>query len=200
MKNLSHYALLLGVAFVAIAGSPVASANAEAVADPEPTLRGAAEGHFLIGTAAMASQLGNQAMAELVVQEFNVLTPENEMKPDQLHPRKGEYDWRQADAIVEFAEKHDMQVIGHTLVWHQQSPKFLFEDEAGQPLPRDEALANMKEHIQTIVGRYKGRIHGWDVVNEAIDDAGPYLRDTPALRAIGEDYIAKAFAYAGGRP
>jgi endo-1,4-beta-xylanase len=90
-----------------------------------------------------------------------------------------------------------MQVIGHTLCWHQQSPAWLFQDENGKPLPREAALANLKSHVHGVVGHFKGKIRGWDVVNEAISDGpGGMLRDTPARRAIGDDYVVKAFQFA----
>lgn len=89
-----------------------------------------------------------------------------------------------------------MKVIGHALVWHHQTPPWMFEDAAGKPLSRAVALANLRAHITTVVRHFKGRVHGWDVVNEAVADDGPYLRDTPALRAIGEDYVAHAFRFA----
>ena len=161
-----------------------------------PTLRQTAKGRFLVGCALMADQLDDPKLANLVAEQFDCITPENEMKPDFVHPRPGVFTFEAADKIVAFAEAHDMRVIGHCLVWHQQSPRWLFEDEGGKPLPRDVALANLKEHIQTIMRHFKGRVYGWDVVNEAVDDAGPYLRDTPALRAIGEDYVARAFEFA----
>ena len=185
-----------------IAFAVIGLASLAAAQETQPSLREelplkeAAGERFLIGFAAMSYQLNDPQIAALVTRHFNTLTPENEMKPQSVHPAPGEWNWEAADQLVEFAEQNDMKLIGHTLVWHQQSPRFLFEDEDGKPLSREVALANMKEHIQTVVGRYKGRVHGWDVVNEAIDDGGPYLRDTPALRAIGEDYIVKAFEFA----
>ncbi len=90
-----------------------------------------------------------------------------------------------------------MKVVGHNLCWHSQTPAWMFRDEDGKPLPRDDALRNLKAHIDGVVGHFKGKVIGWDVVNEAISDAGDdYLRDTPAQRAIGDDYIVKAFEFA----
>src|SRR5689334_13368376 len=88
-----------------------------------------------------------------------------------------------------------MFVIGHTLVWHSQVPPWVFQDAQGQPQTRDALLARMKDHIDTVVGRYKGRIKGWDVVNEALNEDGS-LRETPWMKIIGPDYIEKAFQYA----
>jgi endo-1,4-beta-xylanase len=89
-----------------------------------------------------------------------------------------------------------MEVIGHTLVWHQQAPKWLFEEDDGRPLSREQALANMKDHITAVMRHYRGKVKGWDVVNEAINDGPGDLRDTPARRAIGDDYVLKAFQVA----
>ncbi len=90
-----------------------------------------------------------------------------------------------------------MKVVGHTLCWHGQTPPWMFRGADGKPLPRDEALRNLKGHIDAVVGHFKGKVIGWDVVNEAISDAKDgYLRDTPARRAIGDDYIVKAFEFA----
>ncbi len=89
-----------------------------------------------------------------------------------------------------------MTVIGHTLVWHQQSPAWMFSDENKQPLSREAALENLRAHIHGVMKHYKGKVKGWDVVNEAIGDSEPYLRDTPARKAIGDDFVIKAFQFA----
>ena len=94
-----------------------------------------------------------------------------------------------------FGEKNHMFIVGHTLVWHNQTPAWVFQDDHGNPVDRETLLARMREHIHTVVGRYKGRIAGWDVVNEALNEDGT-LRQSPWLKIIGEDYIAKAFQFA----
>jgi endo-1,4-beta-xylanase len=161
------------------------------------TLRQAANGRFLIGTAVSSRHLGNPKLSALIAEQFDCLTAENEFKPASLHPRPGEFRFATADKIVDFARQHRMKVIGHTLCWHSRSPAFLYRGVDGKPLPRDEALKNLKDHIDGVMGHFKGKVVGWDVVNEAISDAkGEYLRDTPARRAIGDDYIVKAFEFA----
>jgi endo-1,4-beta-xylanase len=112
-----------------------------------------------------------------------------------VHPQPGTYDFAAPDQYVAFGEKNGMFVIGHTLVWHSQTPRWVFQDANGKPVSRDTLLARMRDHIQTVVGRYKGRIKGWDVVNEALNEDGT-LRRSPWLTIIGDDYIAKAFEYA----
>lgn len=160
------------------------------------TLRQAAPDSVKIGCTIPARLLNDPDVSALVAREFAVITPENEMKPSTLQLRPGQFNWEPADRIVAFAEAHGLVMIGHTLVWHQQTPRWMFEDEQGKPLPREVALQNMKKHITTVVQRYKGKVKGWDVVNEAIPDGPGSLRDTPALRAIGDDYILKAFEFA----
>ena len=88
-----------------------------------------------------------------------------------------------------------MFIIGHTLVWHSKTPRWVFQDEKGNQLDREALLKRMRDHIQTVVGRYKGRIKGWDVVNEALNEDGT-LRQSPWLKIIGPDYLVKAFEYA----
>jgi GH35 family endo-1,4-beta-xylanase/lysophospholipase L1-like esterase len=161
------------------------------------TLRQAANGRFLIGTAVMSRQLANPKVAALIAQQFDCLTGENEFKPAELEPEPGRFDFAAADKIVAFAEQHHMKVVGHNLCWHSQTPAWLFRGADGRPLPRAEALRNLKAHIDGVVGHFKGKVIGWDVVNEAISDQpGEYLRNTPARRAIGDDYIEKAFEFA----
>jgi endo-1,4-beta-xylanase len=183
------------VVLTAIAATVFAKDAAKSTA--QGTLRAAAGDRLLIGTALMSHQLDDPKIAALVAGQFNCLTAENEMKPENLQPQKGEFNFAPADKIVEFADAHGMKVIGHTLVWHNQTPRWMYQDDAGNPLPREQALANMKAHIDGVLKHYKGKIVGWDVVNEAISDSGnEYLRDTPARRAIGDDYIVQAFKFA----
>jgi endo-1,4-beta-xylanase len=191
MNHVTALALVLIPLLMLLTAAPAARA-----AEPKP-LRQAAGGKFLVGTAFMASALDDPATAKLIAEQFDSLTAENEFKPSSLQPEPGKFKFEQADRLVAFAQEHDMKVVGHTLVWHSQAPKWLFADESGKPLGREQALANMKAHIDAVAGHFKGKVIGWDVVNEAISDKGDeYLRDTPALRAIGPDYIAKAFEFA----
>jgi endo-1,4-beta-xylanase len=163
----------------------------------EATLRQAAGERMLIGAAVGSRGLAKPGLASLIAEQFGCLTAENEMKPISLQSVQGSFSFEQADRIVAFAKAHNMQVIGHTLCWHSQAPRWLFEDDGGQPLSREAALANLKAHIETVVKHFKGQVKGWDVVNEAINDAPePYLRNTPARRAIGDDFVLKAFEFA----
>jgi endo-1,4-beta-xylanase len=152
---------------------------------------------MLIGTAVGARSLTRPNLASLIAGQFDCLTAENEMKPSSLQPVKGSFTFDRADRVIVFAKAHNMEVIGHNLCWHSQAPRWLFQDNDGQPLPREAALANLKAHIEAVVKHFKGKVKGWDVVNEAINDGPqPYLRNTPARRAIGDDYVVKAFELA----
>lgn len=132
----------------------------------------------------------------LITRHFNVLTPENCMKPAPIQPVEGEFHFERADSLVRFAEQHGHDVVGHCLVWHQQCPEWVFLGANGNPASRAQVLDRMRTHIATVVGRYRGRIKGWDVVNEAIADRGDYLRQTQWLEAVGPDFIEHAFRFA----
>jgi len=152
---------------------------------------------FLIGTAVNTDQIYGKdpGAVAIIKRQFAVVSPEDVLKWECVHPGPGQYEFANADAYVDFAARNGLAAIGHTLVWHSQVPRWVFTDSAGQPLGRDALLARMKGHIDTVVGRYKGRIKGWDVVNEALSEDGT-LRDSPWKRGIGEDYIVKAFQFA----
>lgn len=161
---------------------------------PAPSLFRAFAPRVQVGAAVGGTLPGSlePSERELCVQHFGVLTPENCMKPGPIHPERGRPDFAAGDALVRFAEQNGQQVIGHCLSWHQQSPAWLFPDG----IDRASALGQLREHIQAVAGHYRGRLRGWDVVNEAVADDGEYLRDTPALRAIGADHVLRAFELA----
>lgn len=186
---------LLGSA--ALSAAAALNARAFAAAATATGLKDYYKDHFLIGTALNAATFTDKDMAlqELIAREFNAVTAENAMKWEVLRPSLDQWDWAVADQMVDYAEKHRMHMVGHTLVWHSQVPEHVFQDTQGQPLSREALLARMKEHIRIVVERYKGRIPTWDVVNEAIEDDGQ-MRQSHWLKIIGEDYIAKAFEYA----
>lgn len=161
------------------------------------TLKDAFKKDFLVGVAINQAQFsGQDARAGAIIKsQFNCISPENVLKWESVHPEPNRYSFEAADRYVEFGEKNGMTVIGHCLVWHNQTPKWVFEDANGNPVDRETLLARMRDHIHTVVGRYKGRIKAWDVVNEAIFDDGSW-RQTPWYKIIGEDFILKAFQFA----
>lgn len=240
LRHNSHIGLL--PAMLLAMGATVQSADT-------PTLKDAYKDYFYVGTAInrriatgtafrRTLEQVNQDIA-LIKQQFNQIAPENDLKWALVHPREGAdgYDFGPADAYVNFGVSNRMYLVGHTLVWHGQTPFWVFRgtnmppgatnapsqappattDTAGTNAPgggrfgrgfgrggytgprasREELLGRMREHIQTVVGRYKGKIKVWDVVNEAIADGGTnILRNSLWLQIIGPDFIAKAFAYA----
>jgi endo-1,4-beta-xylanase len=216
-------------------------------ADLPVTLKDTFKEHFLVGTAVNRSMVAGSAPfrrspqqnaqdVALLKEQFNQITAENDMKWQLIHPREGKdgYDFGPADAFVNFGLSNKMQVAGHTLVWHSQTPNWVFAGTnpppasatntapavntntpgtnqfgpgrfgqgfgrySGPRASREELLQRMREHIHTVVGRYKGKIKTWDVVNEAIADSNTtnVLRNSLWLEIIGPDFIAKAFQYA----
>lgn len=163
----------------------------------QPALKDVCKTHFLIGAAVNENVVFDKdtQAAEIVEKHFNTITAENAMKWSRIHPEPNVYSFNQADRFVEFGQKNKMFLIGHTLLWHHQIPRWTFIDSAGKLLSRDAMLSRMKDHIFTVVGRYKGRVHGWDVVNEAFEDDGAF-RKTGWLETVGGDFIEKAFQFA----
>jgi len=215
-------------------------------AEAPVTLRDAFQDRFMVGTAVNRSMVtggaGFRRSADqsakdiaLLKAQFNQISPENDLKWQLIHPREGAngYDFAAADAFVNFGLSNKITMVGHTLVWHSQTPNWVFAGTnppptnatsfaaantnspatnrfgrggfaggfggyTGPRASREELLQRMREHIHTIVGRYKGKIKAWDVVNEAIADGGGtnILRNSLWLQIIGPDFIAKAFHYA----
>lgn len=150
---------------------------------------------FKIGAAVNPRTI--QSQEHLLAYHFNSITAENEMKFESLHPLEDVYEFKQADELVAFARKHHLAMRGHTLVWHNQTSDWLFEDNAGGPASKELLLARLKSHINQVVGRYKDDIYAWDVVNEVIADEGDaLLRPSKWLDIAGPEFIGKAFQYA----
>ena len=152
---------------------------------------------FMVGTALNSDQIrgkDSKSMA-LVKKHFNSITAENILKWERVHPEPDLYKFNEVDDFLSLGEKNNMFVVGHVLVWHNQTPDWVFEDENGRPVGRERLLERMKDHIFTVVRRYKGRINGWDVINEAIDEEGNF-RNTKWFETIGIEYIEKAFQWA----
>jgi endo-1,4-beta-xylanase len=174
-------------------------ATAKSADAPAITLKAAFKESFMIGVAMNERQFREQDTkgAALVKAQFNSIAPENVMKWQLIHPRPGPdgYNFEPADRYVEFGEKNGMYLVGHCLVWHSQTPGWVFQGDGTNAITRDVLLQRMRDHIHAVVGRYRGRIKSWDVVNEALNEDGS-LRQSSWHRIIGEDYIAKAFEYA----
>jgi len=175
----------------------LSSVAAIAQAPAPATLKDAFRGAFLVGVAMNGDQItGKDARGDAIItRQFNSISPENVLKWEVIHPRPDVYDFSLADEYVEFGLKNHMFIVGHNLCWHSQTPDWVFKDEKGSLLTRDALLQRLHDHIQTVVGRYKGKINSWDVVNEALNEDGT-LRQSLWFKIIGEDYIVKAFQFA----
>jgi endo-1,4-beta-xylanase len=167
------------------------------LAGQQPKLKDALRGKFYIGTALNVDQCTEKdtASARVIKEQFSAIVAENCMKSGPMQPKEGVFDFTSADKFVEFGERNNMFITGHTLVWHSQAPIWFFKDSQGKDVSRDVLIERMKKHITTVVTRYKGRIKGWDVVNEALNDDGTY-RKSKFYEIIGEDFIKLAFQFA----
>lgn len=163
----------------------------------EGSLKEATEGKFLMGVALNTDQVAGQhpCATAIVKRHFNSIVAENCMKCEVIHPEADRFDFTEADKLVRFGEENGMAVIGHCLIWHSQLAPWFCVDKDGKQVTPEVLKQRMKEHIQTIVGRYKGRVKGWDVLNEAIETDGSWRR-TPFYEILGEAYISLAFQYA----
>lgn len=152
---------------------------------------------FYVGVAMNTAQItGNDSLAlALIKKHFNSIVAENCMKSEVMQPVEGEFDFTLADRMIKLGEENKMHIVGHTLIWHSQAPKWFFTDAEGNEVTPEVLAARMKNHIQTVVSRYKGRVHDWDVVNEAINDDGSW-RESPFYKILGKDFVKLAFQYA----
>lgn len=166
-------------------------------ADKNVGLKDVFKDKFLIGAALNTWQFTGKdtASIRIIKQHFNTITAENCMKSGPIHPKEDQFNFTQPDQFVEFGLQNNMFIIGHCLVWHSQAPRWMFTDDQGNDVSRDVLIARMKNHIQTVVGRYKGKVKGWDVVNEAIMDDGSW-RQSKYYKIIGPEFIKLAFQFA----
>lgn len=151
-----------------------------------------------IGAAINSGDLDPSKLHHGLLRHFNAFVYENEMKQDAMQPAEGRFVFDKADAFVAFGQKQKAKLRGHTLLWHSQVPAWFFQDptDPSKPASKELLLSRIEKHIKTVVGRYKGKVDSWDVVNEVVDDNGN-LRNSPYLRIVGSDeYIAKAFRWA----
>ena len=161
------------------------------------SLKKAYKSDFYIGTALNLQHIYNadEKGVSLVKNQFSSIVAENCMKSMFLQPEEGKFHFEDADKFVEFGIRYNMFTIGHTLVWHSQAPEWLFVDKDGKNVSAEVLKQRLKTHIQTVVSRYKGKIKGWDVVNEAIMEDGSY-RKSKLYEILGEEFIPLAFQYA----
>ncbi len=183
---MKHYYLLTAMALLAGCGTGTKPGTEEL------SLKDVFRNDFVIGTALSAEQIEGKdpEAAALILQQFNAVTPENIMKAEIIHPGWDNYNFELADSLVEYGKKHNLQVNGHTLIWHSQLPPF-----ARNISTVDSFKTFFTGHIKTVAGRYDGRIFSWDVVNEALNEDGT-LRKTVFLDQLGADYVTEAFRLA----
>jgi GH35 family endo-1,4-beta-xylanase len=172
-----------------------APSPAQVVNQTGPTIKDTYKNHFLIGMAGDIPGRYSEEEMKLVKDHFNIVTPENCMKPAPIHPEENTWRFERPDALVKWCADNNVAVFGHTLVWHAQTNNWFFEGG-------DKAVVTqrLKDHISTLVGRYKGKIRGWDVVNEAINDRGnpqtENLRNSKWLQTLGPEFLTLAFKFA----
>lgn len=184
--------------------------TAAPTATPRPDISGVSlkeiyKDYFMIGTI-YTRTIDSGKDNELIKQHFNVITPENLMKPEYMQRPQGTFNFGESDHMMSIAERDGLTVVGHTLAWHNQSGDFLgIKNKEGNPVTREEAIEQLKNHIYGVAGQYKGQIYSWDVLNEAIQDGvklpedGDWtkcLRETQWTKSIGTDYVAMAFRFA----
>lgn len=169
------------------------------VAHAQASLKETYKDAFLIGTAVNEeiTHGSDTASRELVLRHFNSITAENVLKAESVNPEPGVYTFDAADEFVAFGEAHNLFIVGHTLVWHNQTPAWFFLDDEGRPSTSEAQIERMRKHIEKVAGRYGNRIHAWDVVNEVIADDGSY-RPTTWVNSVGNGdlLVRKAFEFA----
>src|SRR5690606_32191618 len=155
---------------------------------------------FLIGSAlnVEVSSGVDSVSRKIILQQFNSITPENVMKAEVINPEPGVYNFKDADDFVEFGQKNNMFIVGHTLIWHNQTPAWFFQDEKGNPNTPEAQIERLRQHIETVAGRYAGKVQAWDVVNEVIDDDGSYRSETAWVKSVGngDELVKNAFKFA----
>ena len=160
----------------------------------EPGLKEYTNKYFYLGTALNTDHIIGADIEGVKTTEkhFAAISPENCLKPEEVHPFEGVYEWTIPDAYVEFGQRNNMFIHGHTLVWHSQCPDWFFFDEKGDTASYDLLKQRLEEHITTIVGHYKGKIHSWDVINESVIEGG-LQRQSMWYKILGDDLYEITF-------
>lgn len=183
--------------FIFISFFPLIFINDDTGALQTPSLKQVFNSKFKIGVALNKNQIRQrqQKENELIKREFSSLTAENVMKWEEIHPKKDRYNFKTPDLLVSLSQDNNQDLIGHTLVWHNQIPQWVTREGDGSLLDINTLFRNITDHITAVAGRYSGKIKGWDVVNEAILDDGSY-RENDFYNISGEEYIFKSFEIA----
>ena len=174
-----------------------------------PGLKDAYKDYFTIGVAVNKMNISDPAQIEIIKKQFNSVTAENAWKPGEIHPKEGVWNFGLADSIANFCRENGIKMRGHCLCWHSQFADWMFTDKKGKPVKKEVFYERLREHIHTVVNRYKDVVYAWDVVNEAMADDGrpfefvdgkmvpasPY-RQSRHFKLCGDEFIAKAFEFA----
>ncbi|HKK46009.1 MAG TPA: endo-1,4-beta-xylanase [Balneolaceae bacterium] len=190
MRNLLY--TVTGLLIIIIAGC-----HSEQNQKKTPSLKTIFKNDFKVGAAINKRQLyGKEPGAiALVKKQFNAISPENVLKWERINPAPDSFNFDPADRYVRFGQENDMFILGHNLVWHHQVPEWVFQNKDGTVTDRETLLKRMRQHISMEAGRYKGKIDGWDVVNEAVSSDGT-LRKSKWMQIIGKEYLPLAYEYA----
>jgi len=200
-SNYAVLSLIVCATLVTNLHAQTGGTNAAAAPAPLVGLKDAFAGKFLIGTAADVPRGFSAAELANIKANYNIITPENSMKPQPIHPSEDRYNFTTPDAMVAWCETNNIQVWGHNLAWHTQTAPWFFQGTNGEPVSRELAMERLSNHIATVAGHFKGKVYGWDVVNEAIDDRGnngqpDNLRNDSWYHVIGSNYLTMAFKWA----
>ena len=187
---------LLALSF--IAGSMTASAQWGRAADYSagPGLKDAYKDYFTVGVAVNQRNVSDEAQMAIIKKQYNSVTAENDWKPGMIHPKEGVWNFERADKIANFCRENGIKMRGHCLCWHSQFADWMFVDKKGKPVKKEVFYERLREHIHTVVNRYKDVVYAWDVVNEAITDdprvKNPF-RQSRLYKICGDDFIRTAF-------
>lgn len=178
----------------------IASVLAAGNAFSQKTLKSAYADAFMMGCAINSQIVSGRdsRSTEIILQQFNAVSPENDMKAEVIHPRPDTWNFEPADRFVKFANDNNLWSLGHTLVWHNQTPDFFFNHPDGTPKTKDEMVETMRSYIEKVAGHFAGKIDAWDVVNEIIDNDGSYRKTvwTNAFEGDGDELVRLAFKFA----
>lgn len=178
----------------------IASLLAAGNAFSQKTLKSAYADAFMMGCAVNSQIVSGRdsRSTEIILQQFNAVSPENDMKAEVIHPRPDTWNFEPADRFVKFANDNNLWSLGHTLVWHNQTPDFFFNHPDGTPKTKDEMVETMRSYIEKVAGHFAGKIDAWDVVNEIIDNDGSYRKTvwTNAFEGDGDELVRLAFKFA----
>ncbi|MBR2630917.1 MAG: endo-1,4-beta-xylanase [Bacteroidaceae bacterium] len=174
--------------------------------NPDKGFKDTYKDYFTVGVAVNMRNINDPEQVAIIKKEYNSITAENDMKPGSVHPQEGVWNWKNADAIADFCRQNGIKLRGHCLVWHSQFCDWMFTDKDGKDVSKEVFYERLREHIHTVVNRYKDIVYAWDVVNEAMSDAGPGrgwggrepnpYRESRLYKLCGDEFIAKAFQFA----